>query len=234
MQAQKIHLCCLCCFFLLFSIISSAHSAAVPALINYQGRITDTDSNPVTGTKKLTINIYDAVSGGTLLWGPQVFPTVPVINGYFNVILGPIETDDNGMALPAGDSINDAFASGTDCYLEVQVDAEPVVIARQRILSVPYAVQAEYAVTAQNVNMSGRCTWLIDSQWTTESELYCPSGHIAISGAASCTASVGGTQYAVQGITPIGFNTDEQATGYSANCLDTATAPRLRVLCCPY
>jgi microcystin-dependent protein len=79
-----------------------------------------------------------------------VFPTVPVINGYFNVILGPVETDANGVALPAGDSINDAFTGGLDCYLEVQVDAEPMVIARQRILSAPYAVQAERALLADN------------------------------------------------------------------------------------
>ena len=63
---------------------------------------------------------------------------MPVINGYLNIILGPVETDANGVTLPAGDSINDAFTGGIDCYLEVQVDAEPVTVPRQRILTTPY------------------------------------------------------------------------------------------------
>ncbi len=146
----RIHVFCFCCCFtLLLSLAPSAHSSSVPPLINYQGRITDTDSNPVTGTKKLTINIYNAVNGGSLLWGPQVFPAVPVISGYFNVILGPVETDGSGVALPAGDSITDAFIGGINCYLEVQVDTDPVVVPRQRILSAPFAIKSDDALTVQ-------------------------------------------------------------------------------------
>ncbi len=146
MRIRHLHLLCLClCLALMAVIAPLSRAESVPPLINYQGRLTDTDSKPVTGTKKLTVNIYDAVSGGNLLWGPQVFPTVPVINGYFNIILGPVETDGSGVALANGDSINTAFTGGVNCYLQVQVDAEPVTVPRQRILSVPYAVQAQVA-----------------------------------------------------------------------------------------
>ncbi|PIW67395.1 MAG: hypothetical protein COW10_05870, partial [Candidatus Omnitrophica bacterium CG12_big_fil_rev_8_21_14_0_65_42_8] len=39
--------------------------AAVPRYINYQGKLTDAEDNPVTGDVSITIRIYDAATGGT-------------------------------------------------------------------------------------------------------------------------------------------------------------------------
>ncbi|MCP4105262.1 MAG: hypothetical protein GY749_06960, partial [Desulfobacteraceae bacterium] len=77
--------------------------SSVPPLINYQGMLADANGNPMTGTKKLTFNIYDAAVGGNVVWGPQIFDSVPLINGRFNVILGT--TDNNGKL------ITDAFGA---------------------------------------------------------------------------------------------------------------------------
>jgi len=126
---------------LLTSMITYAQPT-VPPLINYQGMLTDADGKPMTGTKKLEFNIYDSATSGTKIWGPQIFNTVPLINGKFNVIMG---TTDN-----AGRSIVEAFGA-KDRYLGIKVDAGAELAPRQQILSAPYAIKAENANIAETV-----------------------------------------------------------------------------------
>jgi hypothetical protein len=57
-------------------------TAQVPSLINYQGRLTDADGVPVTGSKNFTISIYDAATNGTLLYTETI---------------GAVTLDDNGV-----------------------------------------------------------------------------------------------------------------------------------------
>ncbi|MFH2124144.1 MAG: phage tail protein [Pseudomonadota bacterium] len=129
-------------FITLFFGLTISHAASIPPLINYQGTLTDAAGQPIAnGTKKLTFNIYDAASGGNLIWGPQVFDPVPVINGMFNIILG--------TTVSGGRSIVDAFGAEAR-FLGITVDtvgqtAGTEITPRQQILSAPYAVQAEKA-----------------------------------------------------------------------------------------
>ncbi len=39
--------------------------------INYQGQQADASSNPLDGTVSLTFAIYDAATGGNVIWGPE-------------------------------------------------------------------------------------------------------------------------------------------------------------------
>ncbi|OQX23631.1 MAG: hypothetical protein BWK80_24950 [Desulfobacteraceae bacterium IS3] len=110
-----------------------AQAQSVPPLVNYQGMLTDASGKPQTGTKKLEFNLYDAATGGSKVWGPQVFDSVPLVNGMFNVILG---TTDAG-----GKSIADAF-SAKDRYLGMKVDSGTELVPRQQILSTPFAIRA--------------------------------------------------------------------------------------------
>ncbi len=57
-------------------------TAQVPSLINYQGRLTDSDGAPVTGSKNFAISIYDAATNGTLLYTETI---------------GAVTLDDNGV-----------------------------------------------------------------------------------------------------------------------------------------
>jgi hypothetical protein len=57
-------------------------TAEVPSLINYQGRLTNANGDPVTGSKNFAISIYDAVTGGTLLYTETI---------------GAVTLDDNGV-----------------------------------------------------------------------------------------------------------------------------------------
>ena len=71
----------------LASLAVQAQTTSVPPLINYQGMLTDTAGKALTGTHKLEFNLYDAAIGGNKVWGPQIFGSVPFVNGRFNVIL---------------------------------------------------------------------------------------------------------------------------------------------------
>lgn len=129
-------------FFIVLPFVS--YSASVPPLINYQGMLTDAQGQPVvSGTNKLTFNIYDAVIGGNLVWGPQVFDSVPVINGMFNVILGTTDT--------GGRSILDAFDADSR-FLGIIIESGSEISPRQQILSTPYSIQAERAVDSNLLN----------------------------------------------------------------------------------
>lgn len=122
-------------------------SQSVPTLINYQGRLVDSSGNPVaTANRNLTVNILDAETDGILVFGPQTFTNTPVVNGYYNIFIGP--TDENDR------SIQDALG-GAERFLEVSVDGTPIT-PRQRILSAPFAIRAmssEYAEVAASASL---------------------------------------------------------------------------------
>src|ERR1051325_1195560 len=93
----------------LILINASASAQTVPSLINYQGRLSDSNGAALpTLDYQLTFNIYDATNGGNLIWGPQIFDgsngvpghglKIPVVQGYFNVMLGPTDVSNHDLA----------------------------------------------------------------------------------------------------------------------------------------
>ena len=118
----------------------------VPSLMNFQGQVLSADGSPLaTGDYQLTFQIFDAVEGGTLIWGPQILdgaggvghgPKIPVVQGYFNVMLGPVDT--------AARPLTDAFLGATR-FLEIKVSTSDPIRPRQQILSAPYALNAANA-----------------------------------------------------------------------------------------
>jgi hypothetical protein len=117
--------------FFLFSVLCSLYSvanAAVPHLINYQGRLTDSSGKPLEGTHNLTFRIYDAENAGNLLW--EETQSVLLQKGVFSVLLGGVTNLDLPFDKPY--------------WLEIKVNNE-VMSPRQRIASVGYAIRAENA-----------------------------------------------------------------------------------------
>jgi microcystin-dependent protein len=120
-----------------------APAQSVPALINYQGQLTDANGTDLaTADYILTFRIYGSETGTDLIWGPQMFDgvggqghgaKVPVVHGFFNVLLGQWDT--------AGRSLATAF-DGTDRYVEVQLGGNAAIKPRQRILTAPFAFEA--------------------------------------------------------------------------------------------
>ena len=118
-----------------------------PALVNFQGFLTDGGGTPIDGSVNLRFGIYAAASGGTALW-EETHNGVTVSAGYYTVALG-------------GTTPLDATVfSDTGRYLQVSVDTGGgfVDLPRQQVTSVPYALQAEeskMAASADSAPWSG-------------------------------------------------------------------------------
>ncbi|MBI5411653.1 hypothetical protein HZA43_00575, partial [Candidatus Peregrinibacteria bacterium] len=112
-------------------------AAGVANYLSYQGRLTDQNGNPKTGTFCFKFSIYD--SGGTQRW-PAAAPTgssTVVSNGVFN--------NDIGSADVWG-TFN--FYDYSDAYLDIQVATTcggsfESLTPRQRLNSVPFAKVAQ-------------------------------------------------------------------------------------------
>ena len=126
-----------------------AGAQTVPALVNYQGMLTQPNGDPIAnGTYGISFRIYDAPTDGTLIWGRTY--DVTLASGRFNVILGA----PGGTMIPA--AVNDiAYAFG-DCQrylgITVETDANGNPLAsphemgpRQQLLTAPFAFQATKA-----------------------------------------------------------------------------------------
>src|SRR3989338_312548 len=70
--------------------------AAIPKVINYQGRLTDKDDNPLAGNFLVTFRFYDAEKDSLPIW--EEGHILNIKNGMFNVLMGsvkPLELDFN-------------------------------------------------------------------------------------------------------------------------------------------
>ena len=118
--------------------------------MNYQGRLTDANGDALpNGTQSVTFSIWDAASGGNQVWGPFAAdggsgnghsPLASIINGRFNVALGPLDTS----ARP----LSGAFSGAADRYLEIKVAGNAPISPRQKLLAAPTAVYATKAASA--------------------------------------------------------------------------------------
>jgi hypothetical protein len=109
-----------------------AAAAPVDGRLNVQGTLQTEAGAPVTGVFGVTVRLYAAETGGTALWQSGVQQDVPVTDGLFDVVVGP---------LPAG-----LVAGNSQLWLETVVDTE--VLPRRRIGAVATAIHAEHANTA--------------------------------------------------------------------------------------
>ena len=160
-------------FAALLCLAQSPLHAAVPLLLNYQGKVFDSAGLPLGSTgsgatlasspinRKIIFRIYAAASGGNPLWTEEQTATIAL--GEFSVVLGngiPASGLAGGTAsaTPASEATNhgdlDAiFTSGDSRYLEIAVDngdaqiqsTDVAVSPRQQITSTGYAFHAKVA-----------------------------------------------------------------------------------------
>ncbi len=76
-------------------------SAAVPGLINYQGLLTDSNGNPVSGNKTFSLNVFDAATGGAQLYTESLGP-VAVTQGVYSFTFGSGGTSTASVAEVVG------------------------------------------------------------------------------------------------------------------------------------
>jgi len=126
--------------------------AEVPQMINYQGRLTETDGTPVDGPQLIKFKIYGSAAGNDSLWSSG-FQTVQVDSGLFEYQLGA------SVQLP-----DDLFETDTARYLGITIGVDPEISPRVRMITAPYAYQAlrsdsaDFATSAALANNATNAT----------------------------------------------------------------------------
>ncbi len=117
-------------------------TTAVTPLIPYQGRLLDpTTGNPkADGTYPMTFRIYDAATGGNVLW--TELKDVTVSKGLFTTYLGDTT------------ALDPTIFDGNDRWLGVKVGTDPETSPRMPLAFVPYAFWALNADTLDGQDAS--------------------------------------------------------------------------------
>ncbi|MBI4350126.1 MAG: hypothetical protein HY550_01700, partial [Elusimicrobia bacterium] len=113
---------------IILSLCGGLHLAwgqSPPGLMNFQGRLTDSSNNPLSGPHDFIFEVYDAPAGGTQLW-TETQSGITVANGVLAAQLGA------ASAIPA------AIFSAPSAYLQITVDGV-ALSPRQRLATAPYA-----------------------------------------------------------------------------------------------
>jgi hypothetical protein len=120
------------------SVSAFAQVSAVPNSLNFQGRLATSSGNPVPdGNYSVRFSLWDAASAGTEKWNKTV-ANVQVKNGTFAVTL-------------------DAFPAGTfnaNLWLEVKVGNDAALSPRTPLVSVPYAMKSDLALTVPDGSLT--------------------------------------------------------------------------------
>jgi hypothetical protein len=114
----------------LATVLVTSPIFAVPGLINYQGKLTDSGGSALNGTFSMTFHLYGASSGGGSLWNET--QSVQVTDGIYSVQLG------------AANPLDESYFSNDSIYLEVVVEGE-TLSPRQRLTSTAFAMKAALA-----------------------------------------------------------------------------------------
>lgn len=129
---------------IMLGLCGQLHSAT-PTLMNYQGRLTTAGGTAVPdGSYSVVFTIYDAATGGTIIWTET--QSVTTSSGLFAVLLGSVN--------PVTDTV---FNSDTR-YLGTKVGADPELIPRTRLVSVPYADRVNTIDGSTGGSVSGNIT----------------------------------------------------------------------------
>jgi hypothetical protein len=133
MQRKNILIATLVLTFLWASVVA----ADVPLLINYQGKLLDSEGNPFDGNVNLEFAFYRTETGGSPIVSPIPMTGVSVQNGLFNVLLevSPIVFDEAGT------------------WLSLEVNGSEMA-PRRPIVSVAYAYKANDAQMLEGTTKS--------------------------------------------------------------------------------
>ena len=122
MQKSLLH------FLILIVLVLPGTTMAIPATLSHQGRILDSEMEPLIGVLDMTFSLYDQTEGGQPLWLEAI--SVAFDNGYYSVTIGTIS------------QLNEEIFDQGQLFLGIQVDHGSELVPRTKITSVPYALRA--------------------------------------------------------------------------------------------
>jgi trimeric autotransporter adhesin len=124
-------------------LLLSGPAFAVPDLVSFQGRLTDSTGTPIEGARNMTFRLYDNALGGTELWY-ETQTDVAITGGLYDVRLGSVSPLEESLF--AGDAV----------YLQVEIDngsAWEILTPRIRLTSTAFAFRAADADRLQGKSL---------------------------------------------------------------------------------
>jgi len=118
-------------------LFSAGAEAAVPRLINFQGKLSGSGGEAVTTPVSMDFNIYTAASGGAPVW-TETQTVTPDASGVYSVMLGAAAPLDITFSTPY--------------WLGVTVGADSEMLPRYRMASSPYSLNSSTAAWAEGVD----------------------------------------------------------------------------------
>ncbi|MFH1715640.1 MAG: hypothetical protein ABH857_05605 [Elusimicrobiota bacterium] len=115
-------------FFIFYAHTNCLAADNIVGKIQYQGRLKQAGV-PVTGKKSMVFNIYNALTGGALLWSSGV-RQIDVLDGIFEYTLGKDVL------------FSETLFSVTPVYLQIIIDNTIQLSPRMELLITPYAIKA--------------------------------------------------------------------------------------------
>ena len=103
-------------------------------ILSFQGRLTDTLSNPITTATNVVFQLYSVSSGGVALYNTGTCSVTPDQDGIFSSLIG----SDCGSEIDAS-----VFTENANVYLGVTVGGDAEMTPRQQIANVGYAINSE-------------------------------------------------------------------------------------------
>jgi len=163
-------------------LVPASVRAATPLGVNHQGLLVDAAGLPVNGQVDILVSLWDhptATAPANLLY-QEIHLDEPVVDGVYDVVFGQ-------GSLPSGPFTGSLFGLA-DRWLQVQIESE-VLAPRQKLQSVPYALQSASCDVAAN---AGRFDGLSSASYQRTVSGSCPPGESirAIAGDGSVTCEL--------------------------------------------
>lgn len=121
---------------LILILINTRSEAGTRDHLFYQGYLLDAQNNPVSADLPVVFRLYTTASGGGPVW--EESQSVTFVNGVYTAELGSIT------------SFPDIFGN-EDLYLGIEISGDAELSPRTTLSSVPFAQQAEVAITAKSL-----------------------------------------------------------------------------------
>ena len=162
----------------LLLLLAASAKAAVPQVLNYQGKLGDSSGNPLTGTYSFQFNIWTLGVGGAELFTEQWTGgnAVSVVNGIYTIQIG----------MQTAGGIPAAVFANPSTYLEIQVAAGPTLISAETLSPREPLAASAYAIHALQAEQL--VTGVFIASFTSQGQLNIPYGVTA--GSATFTSSV--------------------------------------------
>ncbi len=129
-----------------YTLVVSDSFAAVPNVMNFQGKATNKLGEPLNGNFKLTFRIYNVATGGTAKW-TETQSDVAITNGIFQVQLGSVKA----LNLPFNESY----------WVSTEINDDGEMSPRTKLALVGYAYTAQSS--ADGVPSGAVMAWTTNS-----------------------------------------------------------------------